>query len=268
MDTLATQLKKAREQKGISLADIADATLINIRFLQEMEGGNFSFLPQTYVRAFLREYALMVGLAPEVVLRSYETALAQVPAAPESSAAPTTPPPVPAPPVQAPPGPGPAIPAGDRRFRSTPALAALIVLVVAALVIALWNMMDRETPAAVKEIPFDQVRAEQERSAARDTAAPAAAPAPPVAAADSLVLSAVATDSVWLQITIDRSPARNLLLKSGGRYTWRAAGRFILTLGNAGAVEFTLNRRALGRLGKPGAVVKNIELSHATLARK
>ena len=55
MESPVTELKKAREQKGMSLSDIADATLINIRFLEEIERGNFSFLPETYIRGLLRE---------------------------------------------------------------------------------------------------------------------------------------------------------------------------------------------------------------------
>jgi transcriptional regulator with XRE-family HTH domain len=263
MHSLAAELKQAREQKRLSLADIADATLINVRFLQEIESGNFTFLPQTYVRAFLREYAAMVGLSPEAVLRTYEGSVASTPETPVAPATPVTdaPPPAPAP-VSTP------IPRAEgRRIHPTMALVALVSIVVLVVVVALWNVMDSNTPAAVREIPFDQVRAERERDAAADSGA-VRAPALPPAPADSLVLTAVATDSVWLQLTVDKAPVRNLLLKSGGRYTWRAAGRFLLTLGNAGAVEFTLNRKPLGKLGKPGAVVKNIELTHATLSRK
>jgi len=260
MDSLATELKNAREQKRMSLSDIADATLINVRFLEELERGNFSFLPQTYVRAFLREYASAVGLAPEAILQAYDAAGDISPAT--APPAPSTPPPL-APAVSTPvPAPKPG-----RQINPTTALVALVVIGVLAVVVAVWNIMETDSPAAVREIPFDQIRAEHERSSASDSGAVAIVP-PPAATRDTLVLTAVAMDSIWMQLTIDNAAVRNVYMKPGSKNSWRAANRFLLTLGNAGAVEFTLNKKPLGKLGKPGAVVKNVELSHATLARK
>jgi cytoskeletal protein RodZ len=261
MDSLATELKNAREQKGMSLSDIADATLINIRFLREIEQGNFSFLPQTYVRAFLREYAAMVGLDPDSVLRSFES----TGSAPPSQATATSP--LPAPPPAVIPAPSVEESGNGKRINPTRAWIAIVVFTVLTAIVVIWNTMDSNTATAVREIPFDQIRAEQERKAAADTGgAPLASQRPAVR--DTLVLTAVATDSVWVQVGIDNAAPRNLFLKPGSRNTWRAAGRFLLTLGNAGAVEFTLNKKALGKLGKPGSVAKNVELNHATLTRK
>lgn len=257
MESPVTELKKAREQKGMSLSDIADATLINVRFLEEIEHGNFSFLPQTYVRAFLREYALIVGLSPDDVLRTYESRNAPVPASREPDA-PT-------------PGPPPSPPA-DRKEKEpinpTLALVALVVIGVLAVVVALWNIMDTETPAAIREIPFDSVRQEQARGLATDSGKAVAAKQPAPALHDTLVLTAVASDSVWIQVVIDNTAPRNIFLKQDGRRTWKAAKRFALTLGNAGAVEFTLNKKQLGKLGKAGSVLKDIELTHSTLTQK
>jgi len=256
MDSLATELKKAREQKRLTLTDIADTTLINVRFLEELERGNFTFLPRTYVRAFLREYALTVGLTPEAVLRSFDAeGPAPEPSAPVTPAAspelPATPPPPPA----------------ERKINPSLALGALITIGVLAVVVAVWNILDTDTPAAVREIPFERIQAEHERKAAADTATIAIVP-PAAAVRDSLVLTAATSDSVWVQLGIDNATVRNLHLKPGHRYLWKAANRFLLTVGNAGAVEFTLNKKALGKLGKPGAIVKNLELNHATLAGK
>jgi cytoskeletal protein RodZ len=50
------ELKKLRLEKQVSLMDISFSTRINIKFLEAIEAGKFSVLPQTYVRAFLREY--------------------------------------------------------------------------------------------------------------------------------------------------------------------------------------------------------------------
>ena len=57
LQEFGTFLRDKRELKRISLSDISAFTRINQRFLEAIESGNFSVLPQTYVRAFLREYA-------------------------------------------------------------------------------------------------------------------------------------------------------------------------------------------------------------------
>lgn len=260
MESPVTELRNARERRGMSLSDIADATLINVRFLEELERGNFTFLPQTYVRAFLKEYATTVGLSPEEILRSYD--------------AQTSPPPPPAPvPENTVPLPAPAPVAAPQKkdgpqIHPTMALVALVVIGVLAVAVALWNIMDTETPTAVREIPFDAVRKEQERSLATDSTAPAAALQTAPATGDTLLLTAVASDSVWIQVVIDNATTRNILLKRDGSSSWKAARRFLLTLGNAGAVEFTLNKKRLGKLGKAGTVLKNVELNHSTLIQK
>ena len=72
MDTLIAELKAAREAKGIPLAQIADITRIAEEHLQAIERGKLDVLPQVYIRAFLREYAEVVGLSPDDVMRKYD----------------------------------------------------------------------------------------------------------------------------------------------------------------------------------------------------
>jgi hypothetical protein len=48
---------------------------------------------------------------------------------------------------------------------------------------------------------------------------------------------------------------------------WKARDKFAVTLGNAGAMEFTLNKKKVGTLGKRGSVVRNVELNRKTLTQ-
>lgn len=68
---LSTELRAAREARGMSLDDIAQSTLINVDFLKAIEAGDTN-LPAAYVRAFLRAYASSVGLDPAYVMRRFE----------------------------------------------------------------------------------------------------------------------------------------------------------------------------------------------------
>jgi len=66
---IGEQLKAARQSKNLSLDDIQNITKIQRRYLVAIEENNLSVLPgDFYVRAFIRQYALAVGLHPDEVL--------------------------------------------------------------------------------------------------------------------------------------------------------------------------------------------------------
>jgi len=67
-------LKYLRESKNISLAEIAAETRINPKFLSNFEAGIFDFQPETYIRAFLKEYAQCIGENESQILGDYERA--------------------------------------------------------------------------------------------------------------------------------------------------------------------------------------------------
>lgn len=67
-------LKGLREAQNITIAEISAQTRINIKFLNQMEAGIFNFQPETYIRAFLKEYARCVGVSENVLLTDYEKA--------------------------------------------------------------------------------------------------------------------------------------------------------------------------------------------------
>jgi cytoskeletal protein RodZ len=66
MSDFSDRLKQARVAKGLSLHDIAGTTKISIVALEALEKGDLSRLPGgIFSRAFVRAYALEVGLDPE-----------------------------------------------------------------------------------------------------------------------------------------------------------------------------------------------------------
>ncbi len=58
---LGKKLAKARVEKKITLESIADKTKINVNFLKQMEQGNFEFLPELYVKNFLKTFIRNIG---------------------------------------------------------------------------------------------------------------------------------------------------------------------------------------------------------------
>ncbi|MCZ7614845.1 MAG: helix-turn-helix domain-containing protein [Ignavibacteriaceae bacterium] len=76
LDRFAEQLKKARLKKGLSLQQIAAKTRIDIKFLEAIDNGNFGFLPDLYVKAFIKQFAKSVDLDENETIKKYEDALA------------------------------------------------------------------------------------------------------------------------------------------------------------------------------------------------
>jgi cytoskeleton protein RodZ len=67
-------------------------------------------------------------------------------------------------------------------------------------------------------------------------------------------------ETTWVRIVPDGAPPSEETLAPGTVREWRSAGRFRVTLGNAGGVELVLDGQALPRLGERGAVVRNASI--------
>ena len=78
MPTLGEELKKAREERGVTLRNISESTHIGMRFLQAIETDTYDELPGgIFDRSFVRKFAKHVGLDEEEVLTRYDQQLAE-----------------------------------------------------------------------------------------------------------------------------------------------------------------------------------------------
>ena len=67
-----TKMKRLREERGVTLRKIADATKISVGALEALERNDISRLPGgIFSRAFVRSYAIEVGLDPEETVRDF-----------------------------------------------------------------------------------------------------------------------------------------------------------------------------------------------------
>src|SRR5213592_328855 len=65
-------LREARERRGVSLRQIANATKIGMSALEALERNDISRLPGgIFSRAFVRSYAVEVGLEPEATIHDF-----------------------------------------------------------------------------------------------------------------------------------------------------------------------------------------------------
>lgn len=66
-------LKEEREAKQLTLDDIQEMTKIQKRYLAAIEDNDFTRLPgRFYARAFIKEYAIVLGLDPDTLLRYFD----------------------------------------------------------------------------------------------------------------------------------------------------------------------------------------------------
>ncbi len=72
MGSFGETIKRERELREISLRQVAEATKINLRFLEALEQNQFDILPGgLFNKGFIRAYATFIGVAAEAMVNSY-----------------------------------------------------------------------------------------------------------------------------------------------------------------------------------------------------
>jgi transcriptional regulator with XRE-family HTH domain len=251
-------LRKAREERHMTLADVADATLINLQHLQALEEGRTDILPEAYIRAFMREYAGVVGLDAKEVMRLYDAELKADAPSLEAEPAETESQTVSSP------GGAPAAVHSALFDSGHYTRTAVVLLLLGIGAVVTWNIFSVRS-STDRKIPFrDLVRENEQRVGVPAGAGSGFAEGGDsahglITGQDSLTLTAKTTDSVWIRMMIDDTAPREYLLRPNAKITWRGANQFLFfTIGNAGAFQLFLNGKDLGTAGKPGRVVQEL----------
>src|SRR5580658_4239193 len=72
MESIGNSLRKAREARRMSLAEVSRVTRIPVTTLASLESDHFDDLPgEVFVRGFLKSYAQAVRIVPEEILARY-----------------------------------------------------------------------------------------------------------------------------------------------------------------------------------------------------
>jgi cytoskeletal protein RodZ len=268
-------LRAARERRGVSLRQIANATKISVAVLEGLERNDISRLPGgIFGRAFVRSYAIEVGLDPEETIQDFIT---QFPADSVTAGHPAS--------SQVEDH---EAHESDRRMATTfVRLIAISVPVAAAVVyfglsgLPVFNT--EASPAAPVETP---------PPAAAPAAVPAAAPVSPAvdspvatpvtpttgsagttateATPTSAAISPAATTAeekvtvgltvtrpCFVAATVDGKRTLNRLLEPGEKHSVDVYKELVLAVGDAAGIRMTLNgidARSLGKAGDPATV--------------
>jgi len=257
MNEIARRLREARLARGLSLGDLAAATRINEKFLEQIEAGDDFELPKIYRKTFIRSCAKELGLDLEDLLLA-ETA----DEAPVEEHAPradiSLDPPVERSVVS---------PLLKNPFTEKSQLRTMVIVVIflmTALVLSIQWLGSDDPPGG----GTDAVSPAATPGRTALTAFSRGEPGSGAAAdgfTDSLILRATTTESVWVHLVFDSDREAEYTLPPNYSLTWKARENFLLTVGNPAGLVITLNGRKLDVLGGGNRPKKDIFISRKSL---
>jgi transcriptional regulator with XRE-family HTH domain len=225
-ESLGKYLKRERENRRLSLKEVSKQIKVREPFLRAFEEDRRDLLPSvTYVKGFLSAYAKYLGLDPNEVILRYEA---------ESKGEPIIRPEV--------------LP--QKRMLWNPKFLWTIGGVIIVSFIVLYIFLLPSKPPVVPLPPKPEAK--------KTIAQP---PPPPAGGKSSALeekgisLDVKAVERTWVAIQIDGQPVSEATFQPGESFSYRAAKRIELVLGNAGGLEMAFNERRLEKMGKSGEVV-------------
>jgi cytoskeleton protein RodZ len=255
MDDFGGKLRQARERRGISLRQIASSTKIAAAALDALEKNDISKLPGgIFSRAFVRSYAVEVGLDPDETVREFlERFNQEPPPSAEAMAA--------------------AIPEEEKQFelRQRQAVKALgFGAVVLLILIAILLLVLRRRAIPPEPPPPPPVAVESAPVPVPEAAPPLAADAgSPTGAAPlpgQLKLDIHPTSECWVSLTVDGRKVFARVMQAGEHEAHTVQREAVVEIGNAGAFAFSVNGRPGKSLGDKGQV-KTLKLTPSTFAQ-
>jgi transcriptional regulator with XRE-family HTH domain len=268
LSEFSEELRSAREKSGVTLQQIAQKSRIDIKYIEDIDRGEFDFLPELYVRAFIKQYAKIIGLDEQEIIAKYEVAkkgktieedgvnqeedsVLQKPVHVEKKAKVKQ--------VSTK-----SNKTSDDWFEETERpeptnflemllsnkilLSAAIAAIVVVLFVIIYFLFLKSSPnIVVAEKPYDEVRKENMRRYINEGNVNFPDKKTTV---DSLTLEIQAVDSAWFYIRVDNSEILDFVLYPYSKRTLKAATGFKMTIGNSGDTRLKLDNKNLPLTGK------------------
>jgi cytoskeletal protein RodZ len=256
MSDFGGKLRLARERRGISLRQIAASTKISVGALEALERNDISKLPGgIFSRAFVRSYAVEVGLDPDDTVREFLDRF-QGERSP-SAAAPV------------------AVPEEESAFESQQRMASVLLklvlisipLIGAILYFTMRSRPVQTAPAAAVEQPVAPAVELPAPPPADPRSQPPAAPAstPLDPSRKTMRLELHPTGDCWVSLTVDGAQIMKRMMRAGEKDVREVRETAVVDVGDAGAFAFSINGRPGKPLGETGQV-RTLRLTRDTMA--
>lgn len=232
MDSVGQLLKEKRLERGLVLEDVADAMKIRRKYIEALENGNYSEIPdKVYTKSFLKIYADYLGLDRVYILKRYMDEVAQ-----EEIIAPQT--------------------IDQKSFgnvniakeKSRTSLLVGLLIGLSILALVIWGISSLRQKKALPSTESNHIN-QQSGKNLNLVEIPELAPvqnidgnqSTPAHQFDKLIIHLKASDKVWLGIKADQKDLPSYTLKKGEEKTLEATKTLDLTIGKPYALALTIN---------------------------
>jgi cytoskeletal protein RodZ len=231
---IGTFLRNLRTKKGMSLEEIATKTMVQQRFLDAIEKGEYEQLPEPlYIRGFIRRFAEAMGIDGISISESFPLGNAQ-------------------------PGSGNAkFATGNMPLRPWHLYVLYLAAVLGAVALLYALFKPSESPSGNLGSNRPSAAASASNSPQKAVAPAVAKPKPKAAPVEAKL--SIKADS-YMTIQVDNQQNFDGTLKAGETKTLAAKQSIQIFAGNAGGVMLGVNGQAAKLMGKPGEV-KDITLT-------
>jgi cytoskeletal protein RodZ len=228
MATLGQQLKQAREEKSISLQEIAESTHISIRFLQAIENDAYDVLPGgVFNRAFVRKFAHKVGFDEEQAVNLYQEQWQEQGGDPER---------------------GYQLGVEDFESRQTTgnglllSFVALVVIGSLAYFAYLYFTPRESDPGGSATLKLNSSPGVTATPAVAASPSPSPTPSPtPDAASPMRVKLSAPIEDVWVKVKTDNNDAERMVLRAGESREFDVSEKIILSTGRAQSLKIAFD---------------------------
>jgi cytoskeleton protein RodZ len=289
MTSIGEVLRRERLKRQLDIQGVSSELKIAPRLLQAIEDEDFDKLPGgVFTRSFVRQYARLLDLDEDEISSELQRILEPQATSPNSPSAAQAE--IPLPRVDAWEAVGDKNP---RWFKSLPALAMVVVIMLACSAIYSWlQRPHRSAPPQSASVPVQPANAQvpaappsapgslSEFAAAADRKsesrlanatspgsaqpAPSLASNPPPTAAPSsnapVRVEMTAEEPVWVSVRGDGKYLFSGTLEAKESRTAEAESAVTLRLGNAGGIDISLNGKPIGPVGPKGQI-RTIQLT-------
>jgi cytoskeleton protein RodZ len=245
MDSIGETLRRARDERGLTLDEIASRTRINRKYLEAIERGDREAIPGGFFyKSFIRQYVGVVGdkdsrLADEIarVMASEEPAVPSEPDDQILKAMAANPPPERL--------------TRSRNVSTTTYFVLLILALAGSSGLYMWWHRGQQAQTA-GETPSAQKP--EQRAEAPMAPQPVALSKLPAAVPGEFTLDIEAIEPTWFQVVSDGKMVFTGVLKPGESKTLAVKDGARMKVGNAGGIEVKFNGRPIGTVGNRGQI--------------
>ncbi len=226
----------------MSLSDAADTLHVPSRYIQALEADDFTPLPPTvYTRALIREYARLLGMSPT------DVAGFSLPMRAQDRH-----------PIR------PAIAPLDRQPLVSWKAISTVAVVTMCTGLFLYLYVQYNSFAQGMEAGQQPATEPNSRIVAFMTPLPTptipltatAVPTPTTPLVNGVRVEVRATDRSWVQVWVDERAQPGQEVPAGWSQTYTADNSVRMRVGNAGAIEATVNGNSQGKLGNPNQALE------------